>query len=213
MHSELPGDIHVSTNWGPEHPRVSPTARRSFQRGHCSFPCLRDSHLWPLLQPSLGVWKRMWHLHKYCHVHGVCVTSKTGFRFDDRIYWTFTQLVTTVHKSLSGTLSYSSTGHSRLLTTRHYSTTPLYSIVLPRFWSTTLFCTNIASRRIHREHVHFVGMDVSCCPERASTGPLPINGYPIVERLCHGTVFAYSFPSNGSHVTVWVNSACQSSFM
>jgi hypothetical protein len=37
---------------------------------------------------------------------------KTGFGYDDRIYWAFMQLVT-FHKSLS------STGHSRLLTTLH----------------------------------------------------------------------------------------------
>jgi hypothetical protein len=42
---------------------------------------------------------------------GVCVTYKTGFGFNDRIYWACIQLVTAFHKSLS------STGHSRLLTT------------------------------------------------------------------------------------------------
>jgi hypothetical protein len=39
---------------------------------------------------------------------GVCVTNKTGFGFNGRIYWTLIQLVTTVHKSLSDTLSSSS---------------------------------------------------------------------------------------------------------
>jgi hypothetical protein len=67
------------------------------------------------------------------------------------------------------------------------------------FSSTTLPCTTyVASRRIRNKHVHFLAMDVYCCPERASTGPLPSNGCPLVERLCHGNVFVDSFPSNGS---------------
>jgi hypothetical protein len=57
-------------------------------------------------------------LLKYCNVLGVCVTHKTGFGFNERIYWTFIQLVTTFQTSLH------STGHSRLLITLHKTTRP-----------------------------------------------------------------------------------------
>jgi hypothetical protein len=59
----------------------------------------------------------------------VCVTNKTGFGFYNRMYWTFIQLATTVHKSLSDTLSSSSdwTLHGTILTSNW---TPLYSSVL-----------------------------------------------------------------------------------
>jgi hypothetical protein len=42
----------------------------------------------------------------YCHVSGVCVTNKTGFGFNDQIYW-----ITRVHKSLTG-CHVLPTGHS-----------------------------------------------------------------------------------------------------
>jgi hypothetical protein len=41
--------------------------------------------------------------HTYCHILGLCMIYKMGFEFNDRIYWTYTQLVTTFHKSLSST--------------------------------------------------------------------------------------------------------------
>jgi hypothetical protein len=61
----------------------------------------------------------------YRHVLGVCVTYKTGFGFDDRICWTFIQLVTTFHNSLS------STGHTSDHTTLiHYFTTTAARVLL-----------------------------------------------------------------------------------
>jgi hypothetical protein len=56
-----------------------------------------------------------------------------GFGFHIRIYWTFIQLVTPVHKSQSDTPSSFSTGHSRLLTTLHNSTTSLRLLTVPSY--------------------------------------------------------------------------------
>jgi hypothetical protein len=70
------------------------------------------------------------------------------FGFHDQIYWTSVQLVTTVHKWLSHTLSPSSdwTLHGNYSEFQlNSSTTPLYAVVLPQFWSPTLFSSTYNS--------------------------------------------------------------------
>jgi hypothetical protein len=66
---------------------------------------------------------------------GVCLTDKTGFGFNDRIYWTFIQLVTTLRTNHSLTQCHLiPTGHSTGsdLTSNW---TALYSVVLFQFWT------------------------------------------------------------------------------
>jgi hypothetical protein len=87
----------------------------------------------------------------YYHVPGACVTNKTGFGFDDRIYWTSIQLVPTFHKSLSDTLSSSSDWTLQ----ENYSDFQLYCQLL-------LACRYIASGRTTAQKTH----------------PFPSNGRP-----------------------------------
>jgi hypothetical protein len=115
----------------------------------------------------------------YCYISEVCVTNKTSFGFDDRIYWTFIQQVTTVHKSLSDTLSSSS---DWTLSTSDHTSLLHYSVVLrPVFWLCPLTENTIFS-----------------CQECVFLGPLPSNEcLSIVERVCFGNVFTEPLPSNG----------------
>jgi hypothetical protein len=78
-------------------------------------PCLMRP--WLYLESSfvlLQLFRKKWNFPHFQRT-GVCVTNERSFVFGDRIYWTFTQLVTTVHKSLFDTLSSSSdwTFHGR----------------------------------------------------------------------------------------------------
>jgi hypothetical protein len=90
-----------------------------------------------------------------CHVSGVCVTNKTGFGFDDRIYWTVMQLITTVHMSM--THCHLPTGHSTgtILTSNW---TELHcSVVLLRIPLYSRLCPLIIPRQEpHRKHRHLL---------------------------------------------------------
>jgi hypothetical protein len=53
----------------------------------------------------------------YSRILEVCVTYKAGSGFDDQIYWTFIQIVTTFYKSLSSA-GHTTSDHTTLI---HYS--------------------------------------------------------------------------------------------
>jgi hypothetical protein len=109
------------------------------------------------------------------------VTWKTGFGFYDKIYWTFIQLDTTVHKSPSDTLSSSFTGHSPTELLKLESLTVLYTQV-----------------GLQRKHVHCLAMDVYpvvvySLPWDVFTSLLPSNGCPFIVGC---TLVGTCLPSN-----------------
>jgi hypothetical protein len=107
-------------------------------------------------------------------------------------------VVTAVHKSLSDTLSSSSTGHSRLLAGLHYSTTPLYSVTFSDCALLLLLGTDPMENTFS-------------CQEYVFIGPLQSSGCPsIVERVCFGMCLIRRCQAMGLCVTIY-SSTCSRS--
>jgi hypothetical protein len=69
-----------------------------------SLPCMYvPAHLSVCLSIYLSVYLSIYLSICLSHILRVCVAYERGFEFDDRIDWTFIQLVTAFHKSLSST--------------------------------------------------------------------------------------------------------------
>jgi hypothetical protein len=123
-----------------------------------------------------------------CHISEVCVTNKTGF-------WIWWSNLLNLHTTGYSSSQISVLTHCHLLPTGHSTgTTPLYP-----FNSLLILLTVPTYNSLARTP----RKTVFCCQECVFIGPLPSNGYSIVESVTSGMFLPSRCLAMGMCVTIY----------
>jgi hypothetical protein len=147
------------------------------------------------------LWKQKvseWFRASYCHVSGVCVTNNNGFC----IWWSnLLHLHATGYNSSQITIWHTSSSDWTLH--GNYSDFQLN-------WAPLLRCTpSYSFNSPGCALLYFLGTDptenaVFCCQKWVFIGPLPSNGYPIVESVTSGMCLPSRCLAMGIYVTIFI---------